>query len=165
MEHLKYSFQLPFIFSVKNKLIFNNKTYITNYNILWTKLTQWFGNEVLIISPRSVIFGFAETKADRQIINHILIIFKYYIFKARENEKLKGCLYEECYGITNGTGQYTRWWAHCQFFLKAMMRLYEAGMLFILSQWGRIPFETDGIPAKARQKSPYQCFVPGWIWR
>ena len=45
-----------------------------------------------------------------------------------------------------------------------MLYLHEAGTFFIPSEKGRIPLETDGIAAKAGQKSPYD-FVSGWFWR
>ena len=51
---------------------------------------QWFGNvlEFPLITPKSAIFGFTEIAANRQLINHILLIFKYFVYKARANKKL-----------------------------------------------------------------------------
>ena len=43
-----------------------------------------------------------------------------------------------------------------------MFCLYKAGTFFIRQD--EIPLETDRISAKAEEKSPYKCFVPGWFW-
>lgn len=38
--------------------------------------------------PQNGTFGFIEVNAKRQIMNYILLIFKYYVYKAREDSKL-----------------------------------------------------------------------------
>lgn len=45
-------------------------------HVLCYKLTQWIGNviEIRLITPQYAIFGFAEIKANRQIIKYFLII-------------------------------------------------------------------------------------------
>ena len=46
--------------------------------------------------------------------------------------------------------------------IKVLFCLYEAGTFFIRQD--EILLETDRISAKAEEKSPYKCFVPGWFW-
>ena len=59
----------------------------TKANFLWTELQHSFEN-VLIIPPitlQGAIFGF---KVNYHLINHILLISKYYVYKTRENGSL-----------------------------------------------------------------------------
>ena len=58
-------------------------------NILRNKLTRWLGNmlEFPLITPCSMVFIFTEINANRQIINHILLILKYNVYWTRENKK------------------------------------------------------------------------------
>ena len=40
------------------------------------------------ITPQSAIFGFIDHKVNCHLINHILLIFKYYVYETRENGSL-----------------------------------------------------------------------------
>ena len=47
--------------------------------------------DLLIISqntPHNAVFGFTDHEANFQLINHLLLIFKYFIYNARENRRL-----------------------------------------------------------------------------
>ena len=59
----------------------------TKTYFLWTQLQRSFQNVLIIppIMPQSVIFEFAGYKVNYHFINHILLIFKYYVFKSRGN--------------------------------------------------------------------------------
>ena len=46
--------------------------------------------------------------------------------------------------------------------IKVLFCLYEARTFFFRQD--EILLETDRISAKAEEKSPYKCFVPGWFW-
>ena len=39
--------------------------------------------------PQSAIFGFLNYENNSGMINHLLLIFKYYLFNSREHKKLK----------------------------------------------------------------------------
>ena len=54
------------------------------------QLQHSFQNLLVIppITPQSVIFGFTDHKENYNLINHILVIFKYYVYKTRENGSL-----------------------------------------------------------------------------
>ena len=59
-------------------------------NFLCTQLQHFFQN-VLIIPPitsQSAIFGFTNNKVNYHLINHRLLMFKYYVYKTRENASL-----------------------------------------------------------------------------
>ena len=62
----------------------------TKTNFLWMQLQHSFQNLLVIpsITPQSVIFGFTDHKENYNLINHILVIFKYYVYKTRENGSL-----------------------------------------------------------------------------
>ena len=49
-----------------------------------------FQNALIIppIIPQSTIFGFTDHKVNYHLINHILLVFKYYVYKTRENGSL-----------------------------------------------------------------------------
>ena len=59
----------------------------TKTNFLWTQLQESFQNVLIIppITPQSAIFGFIDHKVNYHLINHILLLFKYYVYKTREN--------------------------------------------------------------------------------
>ena len=62
----------------------------TKINFLWTQLQHSFEN-ALIIPPNtllSTILGFTDHKVNWHLINYILLIFKYYVYKTRENGSL-----------------------------------------------------------------------------
>ena len=56
---------------------------------LWNNLREYFscGIKFPILSPQSAVFGFSEDDLieNRLIINNLLLIFKFYIYKEREN--------------------------------------------------------------------------------
>ena len=62
----------------------------TKTNFLWTKLQHSFQNVLLNppITPQSAIFGFNDHKVNYHLINHILLIFKCFVYKNRENGSL-----------------------------------------------------------------------------
>ena len=62
----------------------------TKTNFVWTQLPHSFENISIIPSstPASAIFGFTDHKGNYHLTNHILLIFKYYVHKTRENRPL-----------------------------------------------------------------------------
>ena len=64
--------------------------FCTKTNFFWTQLQHSYQN-LLIISPttlQSAIFEFTDRKVNYHLLNHILLIFKYYAYKTRENGSL-----------------------------------------------------------------------------
>ena len=59
-------------------------------NLLWYKLkTILKANiDLLVNMPHGAIFGFLNYENNSDIINHLLLIFKYYLFNSREHKKL-----------------------------------------------------------------------------
>ena len=59
---------------------------------IWIKLRAHFLSRINIplLSPQSAILGFFDDDHNENflIINHLLLIFKFYIYKERENENL-----------------------------------------------------------------------------
>ena len=58
-------------------------------SILWRQLQETFSTALHLrdISPQSAIFGFLDDALEHKLlINHILLIFKNYLYKARENK-------------------------------------------------------------------------------
>ena len=55
----------------------------TKTNFLQTQLQHSFRNVPIIppITPQSAIFGFTDLKVNYHMINHIPLIFKYYVYK------------------------------------------------------------------------------------
>ena len=62
----------------------------TKTNFLWTQLHS-FQNVLIVppITPQSAIFGFIDHKVNYHLINQILLIFQYYVYKTRENGSLE----------------------------------------------------------------------------
>ena len=63
----------------------------TKTNFLWTQLQHSFQNVLIISSatPQGAIFGFTDHKENYHLINHtLLILFKCYVYKTRENGSL-----------------------------------------------------------------------------
>ena len=60
-------------------------------NFLWTQLQHSSQDALIIhpITPQSTIFRFTDHKVNYHLINHILLIFKNYICKTRENGSLE----------------------------------------------------------------------------
>ena len=60
---------------------------VTKTNFLWTQLQHSFQNLLIIppITRQSAIFGFTDHKVNYDLINHMLLIFKYYVYKNRES--------------------------------------------------------------------------------
>ena len=61
------------------------KTYL-----LWYKFKKFLKTKIdlPVNTPQSAIFGFLNYENNSDIINHLLLIFKYYLFSSREHEKL-----------------------------------------------------------------------------
>ena len=59
----------------------------TKTNFLQMQLQHFFQSALIIplITPQSAIFGFIDYNVNYDLINHILLILKYYVYKAREN--------------------------------------------------------------------------------
>ena len=62
----------------------------TKTTFLWTQLQYSFQNVLIIpsITLQNAIFGFTDHKENYHLINHILLILKYYVCKSRENGPL-----------------------------------------------------------------------------
>ena len=54
------------------------------------QLQHSFQNVLIIlpVTPQSAIFGFIDHKVNDHLINHILLMFKNYVYKTRENGSL-----------------------------------------------------------------------------
>ena len=68
--------------------LYTNCTIINN---LWKELKRYFSPVFNMpdITPQSAIFGFIDNNYENLLlINHILLIFKWYIFKARKKEQV-----------------------------------------------------------------------------
>ena len=63
----------------------------TRTNFLWMQLQHSFQNVLITppITPQSAIFGFIDHKVNYHLINQILLIFQYYVYKTRENGSLE----------------------------------------------------------------------------
>ena len=58
-------------------------------NSLWSKLQQLLNSEILLQnSPQSALFGFPDNKENFEVISHLHLIFKYYLFKVRSTIKM-----------------------------------------------------------------------------
>ena len=57
---------------------------------LWNQLRHFLSNSLSIplFTPQSAIFGFISQKENFLIINHLLFIFKFYIYNSRSSSKL-----------------------------------------------------------------------------
>ena len=58
---------------------------------LWNQLRNYLCENIVIppLTSQSAIFGFTDTKIDNYLIlNHLLLIFKFYIYKARASNYL-----------------------------------------------------------------------------
>ena len=57
---------------------------------LWNQLRRFLSNSLNIplLTPQSAIFGFINQKENFLIINHLLFIFKFYIYNSRSSSKL-----------------------------------------------------------------------------
>ena len=62
----------------------------TKKKFLRMQLQHSFQNLLIIppITPQSTIFGFTDDKVNYHLMNHILLICKYYVYKTRENGSL-----------------------------------------------------------------------------
>ena len=60
-------------------------------NLLWYKLKKFLQakTDLPVNTPQSAIFGFLNYENNSDIINHLLLIFKYYLFNSREHKKLR----------------------------------------------------------------------------
>ena len=43
--------------------------------------------DIPVNTPQSAVFGFLNYESDSDIINHSLLIFKYYLFNSKEHKK------------------------------------------------------------------------------
>ena len=58
-------------------------------NLLWYKFKKFLKTKIdLPINTQSAIFGFLNNESNSDIINHLLLIFKYYLYDLRERKKL-----------------------------------------------------------------------------
>ena len=67
-------------------------------NNLWNKLRLYFSDciDIPALMPQSAIFGYIDTERDTLLINHLLLIFKCYIYKSREKENLNLKILVKC---------------------------------------------------------------------
>ena len=58
--------------------------------MLWYKLKKFLKTKIdlSINTPQSPIFGFLNYQNNSGIVNHLLLIFKYYLFNLRKRKKL-----------------------------------------------------------------------------
>ena len=57
----------------------------------WAQLTSYLNGHLnlLHLTPQSAIFGFSDiSNKDYLIVNHLLLLFKYYIYNVRDREHL-----------------------------------------------------------------------------
>ena len=56
-------------------------------NLLWYKLKEFLKTKIdlPVNTPQGAIFGFLNCENNSDIINHLLLIFKYYLFNSREH--------------------------------------------------------------------------------
>ena len=59
-------------------------------NLLWYKLKNFLKTktDLPLNTPQTAIFGFRNYENNSDIINHLLLIFKYYLFNSRQHKKL-----------------------------------------------------------------------------
>ena len=64
--------------------------FCTKTNFLWTQLQHSFQNVLKIspITPQSAISGFTDHKVNSHLINHILFMYKYSVYKTKKNGSL-----------------------------------------------------------------------------
>ena len=57
---------------------------------LWSKLQELLNSEILLPqnTPQSAFFACLNNKENFKIINHLRLIFKYYLFKVRDTRKI-----------------------------------------------------------------------------
>ena len=57
---------------------------------LWSKLQELMNLEILLLqnTPQGAFFGFPDNNKNFKIINHLHLIFKYYLFKVRGTRKI-----------------------------------------------------------------------------
>ena len=57
---------------------------------LWSKLQELMNSEIPLPqnTPQSAFFGFPDNKENVEIINHLHLIFKYYLLKVRDTTKI-----------------------------------------------------------------------------
>ena len=67
---------------------------------LWIELQLCLENKILLpsITPQSTIFGFIDITENNILLNHLLLIFKFYLYNARKTgniniENLKASIY------------------------------------------------------------------------
>ena len=67
--------------------LFHDCTFTQN---LWNRLRNYLSENILIppLTPQSAIFGFIDTNDSYLIINHLHLIFKYFIYKERASNHL-----------------------------------------------------------------------------
>ena len=61
----------------------------TQTKSLWSKLHELLNSEILLPqnTPQSAFFGFPDNQENFEIINHLHLIFKYYLFEFRDTIK------------------------------------------------------------------------------
>ena len=57
---------------------------------IWNELRAYLIQDIVIpdSSPQSAIFGYVEIQQDFKIINHLLLIFKLFVYKSRDEKYL-----------------------------------------------------------------------------
>ena len=76
--------------NLKNETPYHLFYECSHTNSLWNQLRHFLSNSLNIplLTPQSAIFGFINQKENFLIINHLLFIFKFYIYNSRSSCKL-----------------------------------------------------------------------------
>ena len=97
MRSFQYKLLNNVLFLNKKLHIFGIKSFpIRSFcKCLWLDLAQYFQNSLVLptLTPQTAIFGFPEStnsdcsfKKNKLLINHILLIFKLYVYRSREKQ-------------------------------------------------------------------------------
>ena len=64
--------------------------YFNETKSLWSKFQELLNSEIPLPqnTPQSAFFGFPDNKENFEIINHLDLIFKYYLFKFQDTRKV-----------------------------------------------------------------------------
>ena len=79
-----------FQYKILNNILFVKKKCSLNFH-LWRQLQEFFSAALNLpsILPQGAIFGFLDDALKHKLLlNHILLIFENYLYKARENKDL-----------------------------------------------------------------------------
>ena len=86
----KSGWPLYFFYNVKDETPYHLFYKCSHTISLWNRLGHFLSNSLNIplLTPQNAIFGFINQKENFLIINHLLFIFKFYIYNSRSSRKL-----------------------------------------------------------------------------